>query len=216
MIITELKKRVFTSIALLLSIFLMLKFNFILIFILLIFGLFSVLEFFNITKKLSINKILKLFQNLFFVIYIFIFCILFFLFFSVTQLKIILFIILSCCIASDIGGFITGKIFKGPKLTNISPKKTVSGSIGSILFSVMIISILVFYYIEIFNFNIILVGISTSVGCQLGDLFFSFLKRKAKIKDTGNILPGHGGMLDRLDGIFLGIPAGFISIILLY
>ena len=59
-------------------------------------------------------------------------------------------------------------------------------------------------------------SIFTSIGCQFGDLFFSYLKRKAKIKDTGNILPGHGGILDRLDGIYLGIPVGFASLIILY
>ena len=63
-----------------------------------------------------------------------------------------------------------------------------------------------------FNLNILGLSLFTSLGCQIGDLFFSFLKRKAKIKDTGNILPGHGGILDRVDGILLGIPTGFISI----
>ena len=167
-------------------------------------------------QKISKNKLIKLVQNLFFIIFISIFCILFFIFSSIPQLKIILFILLLGCIASDIGGFIIGKIFKGPKLTNISPKKTVFGALGSIFFSIIIINILVFNLIKTFNFNIILIAICTSLGCQLGDLFFSLLKRKAKIKDTGNILPGHGGILDRLDGIFLGIPAGFISIILFY
>ena len=56
----------------------------------------------------------------------------------------------------------------------------------------------------------------TSLYCQLGDLFFSYLKRKAKLKDTGNILPGHGGVLDRLDGILFGIPLGFLTLILLF
>ena len=216
MILTDLKKRIFTSLALLLVFFLTLKFSFFLLFVLLVFGIFSVIEFFNIVQKISKNKLIKLVQNLFFIIFISIFCILFFIFSSIPQLKIILFILLLGCIASDIGGFIIGKIFKGPKLTNISPKKTVFGALGSIFFSIIIINILVFNLIKTFNFNIILIAICTSLGCQLGDLFFSLLKRKAKIKDTGNILPGHGGILDRLDGIFLGIPAGFISIILFY
>jgi phosphatidate cytidylyltransferase len=66
-----------------------------------------------------------------------------------------------------------------------------------------------------FNFVILIVALLTSISCQIGDLFFSFLKRKAKIKDTGNFLPGHGGVLDRIDGILLGIPVGIFTIILL-
>ena len=60
------------------------------------------------------------------------------------------------------------------------------------------------------NWQILILSISTSIFCQIGDLFFSYLKRKAKLKDTGNFLPGHGGILDRIDGIFLGVPVGFI------
>ena len=108
-----------------------------------------------------------------------------------------------------------GKIFKGPKLTKISPNKTIAGAVGSLLFSAITLSFLFFYFTKnlIHNF---FTAIITSISCQTGDLFFSYLKRKAKIKDTGNILPGHGGVLDRLDGIFLGIPIGFILLILFY
>ena len=74
-----------------------------------------------------------------------------------------------------------------------------------------------FYFIsDTFSFKILLISILTSIACQLGDLFFSFIKRKAKIKDTGNLLPGHGGLLDRLDGIFFGMPVGFLSLIIFY
>ena len=59
-----------------------------------------------------------------------------------------------------------------------------------------------------------MISIITSISCQIGDLFFSYLKRKAKIKDTGKFLPGHGGVLDRVDGILLGFPTGLISLIL--
>ena len=131
-------------------------------------------------------------------------------------MKIILFILLLGCIASDIGGYIIGKIFKGPKLTSISPNKTFSGSLGSLIFSMIIINTLIYYYVEIINIKIFLLAALTSLGCQLGDLFFSFLKRKANLKDTGNLLPGHGGVLDRLDGILFGLPVGFISFILIY
>ena len=109
-----------------------------------------------------------------------------------------------------------GKIFKGPKLISISPNKTFSGSLGSFILSIITINTLIYYYLEIINIKIFLLAILTSLGCQLGDLFFSLLKRKANLKDTGNLLPGHGGVLDRLDGIFFGLPVGFISFILIY
>ena len=216
MIFMDIKKRLYTSLALLSIVFLTVKFNFFLLYILIVFGTFSLIEFFNIIKIISKNKFLKLIQNLLFIILIFTFCFLFFFFSNTYQLKIIIFILLFGCISSDIGGLIIGNIFKGPKLTKLSPKKTISGAFGSIFFSIIIVNILFFYFIGILSFNIIAVSILVSLGCQTGDLFFSFLKRKAKIKDTGNILPGHGGVLDRLDGIFLGLPIGFVSLILLF
>ena len=216
MISLGLKNRLLTSIILIFLSIIIIKFDFILLYVLLVFGVFSIIEFIEIVKKISSNRLSQLFQNFVFIIFIFFFSYIFFLFSNIQQLKIILFILLSGCIASDIGGFIFGKIFKGPKLTSISPKKTISGAIGSIFFSMIIINFLFFFYTKNFNIQILLVSIFTSIGCQFGDLFFSYLKRKAKIKDTGNILPGHGGILDRLDGIFLGIPVGFASLIILY
>ena len=126
-----------------------------------------------------------------------------------------MFIFLLGCIASDIGGFIIGKIFKGPKLTKISPNKTYSGAAGSILFtSVFIYSSFIIFTNKV-NFTILILSIIISISCQIGDLFFSFLKRKARVKDTGNVLPGHGGILDRVDGILLGVPFGFLTLILI-
>ena len=139
-----------------------------------------------------------------------------FLFFSnIIGLKIILFILLIGCIASDIGGFIFGKLFKGPKLTKISPNKTFSGAIGSVILSLFFISWLFYFLLNSFNYKILIIALVTSIFCQFGDLFFSLLKRKAKLNDTGNFLPGHVGILDRLDGILLGIPFGFITLIFL-
>tara|TARA_B100000886_G_scaffold164910_1_gene112486 strand:+ start:494 stop:880 length:387 start_codon:yes stop_codon:yes gene_type:complete len=125
-----------------------------------------------------------------------------------------LFILLFGCIASDIGGFVIGKLFGGPKLIKISPKKTVSGSVGSIFFTIILMIIFMKLYTQIQILDIILLGFVTSLFCQLGDLFFSFLKRKAKLKHTGNFLPGHGGILDRLDGILFGVPMGLIILLI--
>ena len=120
--------------------------------------------------------------------------------------------IISICILSDIGGFIFGKFFKGKKLTKISPNKTYSGMIGSFILSITF-CIIYSYTISFVDFKtIFLLTILISFICQIGDLFISFLKRKAKIKDTGNILPGHGGVLDRIDGILFALPSGIILI----
>ena len=216
MISSNIKKRLLTSSVLLFILFLIIKFKLFLVFFLIIFGTLSLIEFFNIIKKILTNTFLRLICNLLFIIYISSFCILLINFLNIFQLKLIIFILLFGCIASDIGGITVGKILKGPKLTKLSPNKTISGAIGSILFTIILVNVLFFYFFRIFSVELLVVSLCTSLGCQIGDLFFSFLKRKAKIKDTGNILPGHGGLLDRLDGIFLGLPIGFISLILLY
>ena len=113
-------------------------------------------------------------------------------------------------IASDLGGYFFGKLLKGKKLTKISPNKTVSGVIGAFIFSILIIPI--FYTnLNFISTNLLFVAtIFISLVSQLGDLFISFLKRLAKVKDTGNILPGHGGILDRVDGILFAAPVGLL------
>ena len=126
---------------------------------------------------------------------------------SVEQ-KIIFYFIITICICTDIGGYLFGKTFKGRKLTKISPNKTYSGLYGSYIFST---ALCIFFYDKYFSYQIIvLTCILISTISQLGDLFFSYLKRKAKIKDTSNILPGHGGVLDRIDGMIFAIPFGMI------
>ena len=216
MINKNLKKRIYTSLILLLLIIVISKSNSILVFSLIVLGVLSLLEFINLSNKTIKNKFYLLISNLFFVVYIFIFCLMFFYFSNFFQLKVILFSLLLSCVASDIGGFVFGKTFKGPKITKISPNKTYAGSIGSVIFSMVVFSGSIFFLTNNFSYLNLIIAIITSIGCQFGDLFFSFLKRKAKIKDTGNFLPGHGGILDRLDGIFLGIPIGFISVIIFY
>ena len=214
--IKNFKKRTITSIGLIILIFLIIKFNYVLLFSLLILGILSIIEFSNLMRKILKNKFLFIFINLLFIFYVFIFSYLFFLFSNFYELKIILFSILIACVASDIGGYIIGNLIRGPKLTKISPKKTISGSIGSLIFSSFLFSILIFSFSNKFNFLILITGLITSLACQTGDLFFSYLKRKAKIKDTGNFLPGHGGILDRIDGILLGLPVGYVVFILFY
>ena len=116
------------------------------------------------------------------------------------------------CILSDIGGYFFGKIFKGKKLTKISPNKTYSGMLGSFFLSIMF-SFLYSFSISFVDINtIIIISLLISMVCQIGDLFISFLKRKSKVKDTGNILPGHGGLLDRIDGILFALPFGILLI----
>ena len=211
---SNLKKRIFTSFILFFLVFLIFEFSIILVYSLLVLGVFSILEFLNISEKIFKKKLFKYFINSIFIFYVFLFSSLLIYYFNFYQLKILIFIILCGCISSDIGGYIFGNILKGPKLTKISPKKTIAGAVGSILLSNLSIFILFFYLTGVSNLNIILIAIVTSISCQLGDLLFSFLKRKAMIKDTGNFFPGHGGVLDRLDGILLGVPVGIIVTIL--
>ena len=118
--------------------------------------------------------------------------------------------VISICFLTDIGGYIFGKIIGGRKLTKISPNKTISGTIGSFIFCLF--SLVVFSNLSNFDLEFTLENtmfvLLVSLISQLGDLFISYLKRKAKVKDTGYILPGHGGILDRIDGILLAIPLG--------
>ena len=211
-----LKKRVLTSAVLIFFIFLIFKSIYFMVLALLIFGTISILEFLNLTKKIFKRNVFNFMVNFFYIFFLSIFSISFFYFYNFQHTKLILFILLAGCVASDIGGYVFGNIFKGPKLTKISPKKTISGALGSLIFTCVVILSLIYIETNFLNFSIFIVSLVTSISCQFGDLFFSFLKRKAKLKDTGNFLPGHGGVLDRLDGIFFGIPFGFLTLILLF
>ena len=216
MISSNLKKRSYTSLSLLLILFLMFNFKLLFVYIFIITGALSVLEFIQICKKIFNKKIYVIISYTFFsVILLTIFSLIVF-FISFIQIKITIFIILLGCISSDVGGFIVGKLLKGPKLTKISPNKTISGAFGSFLFSCICVSVIFFYFNQNFTLKPLIVGLITSLACQAGDLFFSYLKRKAKLKDTGNFLPGHGGVLDRIDGILFGLPIGFVTMILIY
>jgi len=132
-----------------------------------------------------------------------------------SNLKIYLLYSVLVAIQSDIGGLVCGKIFKGKKLTKISPNKTISGSIGSFIFSALLIPFFHKGQIDQTLVNLFLITIIISLISQLGDLFISLLKRKAKVKDTSDLLPGHGGILDRIDGIIFAIPLGIFLFIVI-
>ena len=213
----NLKKRIATSIGLIFLLFGMFFSNFILAYFIIVMGTISAIEYLNINSIIfKRKKLLKYFLNFLFLVFLFYFCLLFILLSTYNHYKIFIFIILLLCIFSDIGGFTIGKIFKGKKLTKISPKKTISGAIGSLLFS-STLSLIIFYYLTgELSYRALILGLVTSIACQLGDLFFSLIKRKSFLKDTGNFLPGHGGILDRVDSILLGLPIGFLALILFY
>ena len=215
MIANNLKKRTFTSLLLFFLFFLIYNFNFFLIYSLIVLGVLSLIEFYNAIDKIIKSKLLTLSMNSIFSIFVSVFCYLFLFFSFNAQLKLIMFIILLGCIFSDIGGYLFGKTFGGPKLTKISPNKTIAGSVGSLLISATTVFVLFFIFFGIYSLNILFVGLITSLACQMGDLFFSYLKRKAKFKDFGKYLPGHGGVLDRLDGIFFGVPSGLLALAIL-
>jgi len=212
----ELKKRIMTSFFLLLLLGLMFLYSFILIICSIIIGLICWIEFYalisKVFKKDDIkNKTLRFVYKASSLLYLS--GVVFFIIAAKTintDLFVILIFSLSVAIMSDIGGIVFGKFFKGKKLTKISPNKTISGSIGSFIFSLFLIP-LFFSYLDTHNFlTIILFTIIISLTSQLGDLLISFLKRKANVKDTSDLLPGHGGVLDRVDGIIFAIPAGLL------
>ena len=122
-------------------------------------------------------------------------------------------IILIVCVSTDVGGYIFGKIFKGPKLTKLSPNKTYAGMFGGYILSLIALSFSFQYFklelsIEWLFFTLLISSVS-----QLGDIIISYFKRLSKIKDTGKIIPGHGGLLDRVDGMIFAFPFAYIIII---
>ena len=214
--ISELKKRIITSIVLI-GIFLFCYFIHAYFFyaLIAIVSLISWIESNNIFKKIKLRKSLKNINVFLSFIYLSFFA--FIVCYSYYE-KISLIFILLVCIFSDVGGYIIGKTIGGKKLTKISPKKTISGSIGSLFFSIIPLFIFNIYDNDVYPIKIFifLLCLLISLACQIGDLFISYLKRKANVKDTGNILPGHGGLLDRIDGIILAVPVGIVGLIIIY
>ena len=124
------------------------------------------------------------------------------------------------CIFTDIGGYVFGKLFKGPKLTKISPKKTFSGLFGGFFTPFIFFLLLNIIELPLLNQSDLLNNVRNSsfyyiiilfisAVSQLGDILISYFKRLAKVKDTGKIIPGHGGLLDRIDGMLLAFPVAF-------
>jgi len=213
---TELKKRIFTSIFLMLLLTAMYLYSFVMIVALIIIMIIVWIEFYALISKIfKKNKFKdKLLRFLYKAISLFYLSLLVYFIFYIESdypnLKPYLLYSVLIAILSDIGGLVFGKTLKGKKLTKISPNKTISGSIGSFIFSLLVIP---FFYEELIYYNfltLIVVVISISLITQLGDLFISFLKRKAKVKDTSDLLPGHGGFLDRVDGLIFAVPAGIL------
>ena len=213
MINKELQKRILSSIILIpVSFFFIIQGSLIFIFFLSLIFLAASFEWFKMTKNRDLLRVFGLFF-------------LFFSFFSAIYLRqhsglsfFILLIII--CIFTDTGGYIFGKTFKGPRLTKISPKKTYSGVIGSFLISLLFGLIYIKYLGQktkiIFETDpifIILLILFISLVSQIGDLIISYFKRKAKLKDTGKILPGHGGFLDRIDGIIFVMPITYLCVL---
>ena len=208
----ELKKRIITSLVLITLLIFMYLYSFILVISLVIIAVISWIEFYGLISKIfKKNEFLKFIFKTFSLVYLSL--IVFGMLFVISNnpdLKIFFVYSILVSIASDIGGLIFGKLFKGRKLTKISPKKTISGSIGSFFFSFLLIPFFLELIINQNFFSLIVITAFISLTTQLGDLFISFIKRKAKVKDTSDLLPGHGGVLDRIDGIIFAIPVGFI------
>ena len=174
------------------------------------------------SKLTSINhgkntSSLNQFKSKFLILNIITFCYIFFIFCNFSyeihrsEGPVFFLYIISICFFTDIGGYMFGKIIGGKKLSKISPNKTISGTTGSFIFSIfpLLINLKLNYLDLEFNLNNLIFCLFISLVSQLGDLFVSFIKRKSEIKDTGNLLPGHGGVLDRVDGIIFAVPLSY-------
>ena len=223
----NLSKRIGTSIVLL---FLLLLINFshhyIFIISILILGLIICLEAKNLFSKLlkikenKQKKIINTFNLKFLILNIITFYYIFFIFCNFSyeiyrsESPIFFLYVISICFFTDIGGYVFGKIIGGKKLSKISPNKTISGTVGSFILSIVpLLFFINFDAIDLeFNQKNVIFCLLVSLISQLGDLFISLIKRKAKTKDTGNLLPGHGGILDRVDGIIFAMPFSYFLI----
>ena len=208
MIKEEIIKRILSSIILIPTVlFFIIKGSFLFNFFIFICFLITTYEW----LKLSKNNLFKLFGTIFIVIS----------FYTIFKIRnefdrdyFHLLLVIIICVSTDIGGYIFGNIFKGPKLTKISPKKTYSGVIGSFLLSLIFTNLFLEFSSNVQNFEftkeMFLFILLVSFVSQLGDLIISYFKRKSKMKDTGTIIPGHGGILDRIDGVIFALPFSYV------
>ncbi len=216
---SEILKRTVSSLFLMSLIFLSALINdYIFLSILFIVIILSWVEWIKIIEKINYKKIYRIIHVILFLTYLLIAFIICLNVFFID--KYFFLIILLICVFSDVGGYVFGKTFGGKKLTKISPNKTISGSIGSFVLSYAGFFLIYFYvndllFVRLKIEALFFIPLFISLICQLGDLLISYYKRKAKIKNTGNIIPGHGGLLDRVDGIIFALPIGFIIISLL-
>jgi len=207
----EFKKRIISSVVLLpISLFVIIKGSFLFnLFLVLCFSL-TIYEWYMMSKT-------KHYHLLGYIFLIFSFYSAFYLRNFLDEKSLMIFVItLIICISTDIGGYIFGKILKGPKLTKLSPKKTFSGMFGGFICSFFITFILIENSDLIFGqyikwkIDLFVYIFFSSALSQIGDITISFFKRLSKIKDTGKIIPGHGGILDRIDGIIFVFPFTYI------
>ena len=196
---SEIFKRILSSIILLpIVLYFIFTGSFYFLFFTIFCFLVSLYEWLNMVKKIYLKFLGIIFLS--------------FSFFTFYKLAImdILLIPLFICIFTDIGGYVFGKLFKGPKLTIISPNKTYAGTIGGFFLSIVFILI----YFNFANYEItirwfVVIFLISSVS-QIGDIIISYFKRLSNLKDTGKIIPGHGGLLDRIDGMILAFPAYYL------
>jgi phosphatidate cytidylyltransferase len=208
MIKEETVKRILSSIILLPTVlFFIIKGSFLFNFFIFICFLITTYEW----LKLSKNNLFKVFGTIFIVIS----------FYTIFKIRnefdrdyFHLLLVAIICVSTDIGGYIFGNILKGPKLTKISPKKTYSGVIGSFLLSLIFTNLFLEFSsnVQTFEFTkeMFLFILLVSFVSQIGDLIISYFKRKSKTKDTGTIIPGHGGILDRIDGVIFALPFSYV------
>ena len=202
-------KRILSSIILLpFTLFIIIEGSFVFIAFISICFIISIFEWNNMSKKKRYNKIGFVFLLISFL--------------SIYNLRmnsednyIFFLFIVVICVSTDIGGYVFGKLLKGPKLTKYSPNKTFAGVFGGFAFSIT--SMLIFNNIfnePNFSSKLIILTVMISFVSQLGDVIISYFKRKSNIKDTGKIIPGHGGLLDRIDGMLFAFPFSYIIVLI--
>ena len=203
----DLSKRILTSITLFIILYSAMINHHVLLLLFIIISFAVMIEVYGLFKKIFRKHKSKFVLSYLILIVYLSFCLpqLYF-FITYDNNKLIFIYLLSVCIMTDLGGYIFGKFFRGKKLTKISPNKTYSGLIGSYILSNMVF---VYFYLKFnFSYSFLIITFLVCSISQIGDLFVSYLKRKAKVKDTGVLLPGHGGILDRIDGIIFALPIG--------